>query len=106
MSKWYVEDGHDRLSDISDAVDKAAPASVVASLDLTAAIRQHFWENRRVTNHGEYFGDPNYQWLAKVPGKIAQMLDQNYPGWDIDEKLFEEVCKKFPQIMTKPGGGI
>lgn len=104
MSNFYIKilDGHDRPEDYSVALDAATAPDVVASLNYAKALRQHNWNTRRVTSHGEYFGDPNYKWLAHIPGKLAKLFDAQYPGWDSDETVWAEVCRKYPQIHADP----
>ena len=99
---YTIKDGHDRLEDVAGAADASNHPSIEAANAFSSQLRQYQWDNRRITSHGTYFGGPEYQWLAHIPGKLAIMLDMKHPGWDSDERFLRKVLSLYPKARVLP----
>lgn len=99
---YNVNDPHDKVESIVEAVHDSALPDVRRSEAFAAQIRQHHWDTRRITSHGTYFGGPDYQWLAHIPGKLVTLLDMRHPGWDTDERTMRKILALYPQTKVLP----
>lgn len=102
MSTWWytVNDPHDKIEQIREVAIKHA--DIQRSHDVAAEIKRIMWDQRRIVQGHAYFGDPNYQWVAHVPGKVAKLLDLRYPGWCDDEQSLRDTLKKYPECNLVP----
>ena len=99
---YQIRDGHDRLEDFATAAERSTKPSIINAADFAAKLRQHHWDNRRITSHGSYYGGEEYQWLAHIPGELVEILDNCHPGWDQDEKLLRKVLQLYPGAKVLP----